>query len=992
MSRDSSPPTDDSAVGSMSSSVIRDLLANPTNSTSSNYIVEQPHHHKQLSSQETSTASIPPRTAQMPQTIRTSQSSLLVNNQSFPPKNKSAKNNLEPIGHQELIHAAKQMRRTNVSLISRSIRTQLSCFDDLDIDKFETNGDFFVNFVSNGIFKCTQNTILRPVSILWPYTYDKMVEQLGLLDAFLLNTDFHDKPIDWMLSKGITGVPNCRLCKSKMTLDSRENLVRWHCKKFPACKNYFMPLQRPSFFNGFEKIKLKKLLFAVYYWATCTPAEDLKHQLNIDQLLLNKLWRKIQNVCRIALEKSYPRHRLTDCLDQEQALTNGNHEGAPNQEEKKIPIDLISIKINRVYVVCAKHPGSNLVRVGYYIPKVSLYSFGELTETWFAHGASIRISESKFMELAKRRTDLKIHLVDRSKILAKDGKFDRDSAFGYLITQLTHVFKDYDSTGLSVESLKMMLAELQWRELYGTKPFDAFTNIINHMSQYGDDSEWYSELVHPVCGEETYPTSIMETHQSIESSQYIWAEKYYYGSVEPLDKDGNIISGRLDECSSLDNMPPPTAYMTCHLCKRKFESFDFTIHLIHHIEMNRKECEREEYLIRNLIECKHCFKIYKKDQIITHSTLLRTFLHPMKFGCRICCIRLENRDQFIMHMRRKHFEHETPYRCPSCKYSSSFQRDVFLHFAEEHRHQLIVLCTLCLRSFTIAKPEEMNNIKMRRLSKIVYNHLAEHYVLSKRYTCSNCCLCFLDSEQLKQHIRKHHDPCEIRESADARLEPFILDRDEEKNCVKALTAELFIANKRPNLKIDRKRVRRGERQSTELAENSLSDSDSSECEDDVRRSLLPGQKRQSNLTNDKNANNNEEEEVDSSQDGEDGVIHVRGLTEAKKFLVGGSAALTIPKSRAITAKQANGDQSRNCSSQHLIDFLSKMKRVDGVIPNQSVILTPMNKPAKCCECLQYVTIEHYVSPITCVPCKYTTLCPRAATSHYKSIRHSDDKK
>lgn len=851
--RNASPTesSDDSAVGSMSSTMtnsIQPSIANnndnninhcknkadePQQRNYSNYLLQQT---KQSRHQPTCLQQL----LQEPKNLSKS-------------NDRSRKNNFETINSEDLISAAKEMRRNNVGLISRSVKTHLSCFDELDIKKFETNGDFFVNFVSNGIHKCNPSTILRPVSMLWPDTYDKLVDQLGILDAFLLNTQFHDKPVEWMLKRGLTQVPNCRLCKLKMTLDYQENSVRWHCKKTQACRNYYMPIQRPSFFNGFEKVSLKKLLFAVYFWSTCTPGEDLISQLNIDCKNLNGLWRKIQNVCRAALEKSYPRHRLTDCIEQE---NNSHNNSTSNDKEKRIPIDLISIKLNRVFIICAKHPNSNLVRIGLHIPNVSTYSFADLTESWFAHGASVRISESKFLNLAKRRSDLKLSLVDRSDIMCKEGKFDRYSAFGYIVTQLTHVFKDYDSSGLPVENLKLMLAELQWRELYGTTPFDSFTNIVNHMASYGETTDWYSEVAAPISGEETFHTGDLQSLKTLDCTQYTWAEKYYYATVEPLDREGNVISRKPDN-TDIDNVPP-YALVTCHICRRKFECFDFCLHLMHHVEDNRKEYEKTDLLAVNLIECKHCFKIYRRDHIVIHSTLHRTFLHTIKYGCRICCIKLDNRDEYLQHMRRKHFEHETPYRCPSCKYASSFQRDVFLHFSEEHRHNLIVLCALCLRSFTVAKPEEMTDNKMKELSKIIYNHIAEHYLLSRNFTCPNCCLCFLDKDKLDNHMRHHHNPCEVRSNnSQVVLEPFILDRTEERYCVKALPIELFIPNKRPNLTIDR-------------------------------------------------------------------------------------------------------------------------------------ILTPTGRPAKCCECFEGLTVNHFsTTPYYCMPCKYTTLCPKAATAH-KNEKHTED--
>lgn len=841
----------------------------------------------------------------------------------------------EVVNNEDLALAIKLTRRNNITLISRSTRNNLRCFEDLDLQGFVSRTDYLINFISIGVNKAP-SSIQRPVSILWPDSFEKMADQLALLDAFLINTEFREKPVDWMLKRGLTSVPNCRQCQQKMTLKYEKNTVRWHCQRSQGCLNYFLPIQRPSFFNNYENIALDKLLFSIYYWSTCTPGQDLYSQMNIEPHILDGIWRRVQNVCRTALEKCYPKHRLTN-VEQDADTSH--------------PIDLISIKLNDVFVVCGKHPRSNRVRLGLCIPKVSLYNFAELTESWFAHGAHIRVSETKFLDLSSRRTDLQVQLVPRHQMVGKDGAFDRSSAFGYLICQLTHVFKDFDSSTLSRETLKLILAEMEWRELYGTTPYDAFTHIVGHMAQYGEASDWYSEPSLPVRGEESLPAQMPHEDLTNGDAEYVFAEKYFYANVDPVDSRGKIIC-RFIEPANPEKPLQPIATFCCHLCNNRYESFDFSMHLIAHVEANRKENERKEYLKKRLIECKHCFKPYKREEISIHCGLLRTHLHSVQFGCRICCIRLSDRAEFLNHMRRLHFEHETPYRCPSCKFASSFQRDLFIHFQEEHRHSFIILCPFCLRSFTIAKPETLGVANMIEISKIVYRHISEHYVVAKSYTCTNCCLCFISKEKLRLHKKNHHNPLETRSEKDVKVQPFIVTPEEEKYCVKAIPMELFIPNKRPNLTLNSVKNNatdtNHEEQTTKQSHQKETDSDSQ----------------------------GDQSLSDSDEIQEDGTILVRGLSVAKKFLDGGKPALKISRT-----PKSNDQHPDDMTSERLIEYFSKMKRADGVIPNQSVILTPTGKPAKCVECLQYITIDHYVAAIVCRKCKYLTHCPRAATAH-----------
>lgn len=386
-------------------------------------------------------------------------------------------------------------------------------------------------------------------------------------------------------------------------------------------------------------------------------------------------------------------------------------------------------------------------------------------------------------------------------------------------------------------------------------------------------------------------------------------------------------------------------------------------------------------------------------------------------------------------MRRMHFEHETPYRCPSCRFASSFQRDVFIHFQEEHRHSLIILCPFCLRSFTVLKPDQMTREKMQLLSRLIYNHFVEHFVVSKNYACTNCCLCFLDRDHIRKHKQLHHNPLEIRPLDKVKIQPFIVTADEEKYCVKALPMELFIANKRPNMTLDQgsdtggsddiecSQVQEHERcigndddkasnenracQSTTAAVGST-DRQQQACTSvpgatiDVARAspaVGSGSKREegSSILSDSGSDDNKSESSDSDADSyctarEDGTILVRGLSD-KKFLAGDGPDLRVSKSKSLTGRpksNKNADQVSECSSQKLIEFLSKLKRADGVLPNQSVILTPKSKPAKCCECSEFIAVDHYVATICCKSCHYYTHCPRALTKHKITVHEKGD--
>lgn len=879
---------------------------------------------------------------------------------------------------------AKYAKDHQATLISRSVRQVLSCFDDLDVNQFETHTDFLVNYISIGTNK-DPTYIQRPKSIIWPEKYHSMCDHLAYLDSHLWRTGYRDRPVDWMLQSGLTSVPECRQCKAKMDLKYENRTVRWQCFRTPACRLYFMPIQRPSFFRDFEKISLQKLLFSIYYWSTCTPGYFVHKILNLDIKLLDGLWMRMQNVCRTALEKAYPRHRLTNITDPQ------------NPEDLPRPIDLVSIKFNDLYIVCAKHPCSNHVRLGLWIPKVSQYSFAHLTESWFAHGSRIRTAEPKFMSLSKHRTDLNVELVPRLYMINKDGKFDRDGAFGYLICQLTNVCKDLVSSAVKKNRLKLILAEMEWRELYGTTPYDAFTNIINHMVKYNVTADHYSEPSTPTHYEEFHENPYMRPNET----DFTWTEKYFYATIDPIDADGKVIA-RFLEPTPQDRVPLPEARFTCHICREVHESFKFSMHLITHVEKSRRELERIENLRKKIIECKHCFKIFKRDVLAVHTALLRSDLQLIQYGCRICCIKFDDRPTFLQHMRQTHYQHEAPYRCPKCLFASSFQRDVFIHFDEEHRHSLAAMCPLCLRSFTVLNPEKMNENKMAQLSKMIYNHLMEHYAKSKCYSCENCCLNFLDDEALRKHVRLHHNPMEIHDTSKVTIQPFIVTEEERMFCVKAIPIELFIPNKRPNYfptmeqqTVPTVAIPAADSNTADIAKsredsgNGSSDADpSSSSSYSPPSSPLPFSQSPSSAST---SSSDDEDDKLSSNSGsyitacDTGAIYVRGLNpEAEKLL---EVSFHVSSSRSNAR-----DKEDELTSEMLIEYMSKLKRADGIIPNQSVILMPTGKPATCCECMNYITIDHYVAEIKCPrrKCRYLTHCHRAALMHVENHKRTDE--
>lgn len=664
----------------------------------------------------------------------------------MPPRQK------KKVDPQDLSNVANLMRKNN-QLILKSLRTVFTCFNTLDFKKYITNTNYFVRFQSNGVYRGSQH-VLRPMSILWPSSYESMVKELSTLDAHLINTEFRERPIEWILKSGLATTPNCTRCKQPMSTSYQGVLVSWHCIQTETCRMFSMPIQRPSFFRGFEAIAIDKLLFAVYYWSICTPVQDLVSLMNISTSDLQSIWRRIQYVCKVVME---------------------NDKTKLSSDET---VDLISVKFNDSFIACAK--SSNSVKIGLQIPE-NTSNIIVMVKDWFEDGSKIRISEAKFLDL-QNCGKFQIEMTARYRMALKNDKFDHDSASGYLLNQLTQIFKDFDSSTYSNESFRLVLAELEWREKYGKNPFDAFKNIVDHMKHH-------SELIPNIV----VPNNFELPQFDCES--YIWSESYFYASLLPVDSKGQPIY--LEQQPDLTKPPENDIRLQCHDCNYLFDNFSFSRHIIEHVESKKNEQELFDQDL--LVKCKHCFKIMKKDDILIHSQLFRSTLHNILYGCRICCVKFDSRLSFLEHMRRLHFEHEMPYACPSCPFKCSFQRDVFVHFQVAHRYSMVALCPLCLRSFTVADPKTMNQEKMFELSKIIYNHIALHYAVSGLFKCDNCCLCFVNKNTLLEHKKSRHNPMKSEiKTKNCKFIEYNVTKEEEQYCVKASASELFISNKRPN--------------------------------------------------------------------------------------------------------------------------------------------------------------------------------------------------
>lgn len=661
--------------------------------------------------------------------------------------------------------------------------------DELDQIKVGSAQISTVEFASKGspLNPCT---VLRPKPLSWPDNQSNAFGELLQLDKSLSNESFMFRPVEWLLKRGLTVEPKCPGCCRKMTLSSDRRRTVWICRATSICKHHVSPIVRPPALREFSFIPIDKLMFSIYYWASCISFEHALDLLSIKPDILRAIWQSLQRICRDHLATAYPQIRLSSTVV----------EGLNGAHPKEEPIDLISIKLKRFYIICAKHPLSNSVRLAIYdAEKNNCGDFITIVKAWFAHGSNIRVSEKRFSGLTDARPDIKLLIVPLRDMIFKNKSLNPDSAFGYILRQLSNLFKGIDSkiSDIPVEDLKLTLEELQWRETYASCPKNAFNTIIDLLVAQNS-----AELFQDACQQssqmmsQTELITIDDSSSSDAESNPIWIEEYFYAikrksiaSQESHDEEPAKVPLFVEMAFS----QPTGSPFICHICHLLFDAYNFNLHSLYHADQLVDEltyCKRDHP--KGYRECRHCFKLMEEDQLTHHSTLFNRPRRIISRACRICCISFKDKNDFIKHMFQLHHKHDTPYVCPECQFASSFQNDVINHFREKHNKSLSILCTLCLKSFALPKPETATTSEMLLFSRKFNNHLLDHYELSKQFTCNRCCLSFTSKKSVNHHKRKYHiSPVTTTEGI--LIEPFTITNDIRKFCTRIADLSTYLS-------------------------------------------------------------------------------------------------------------------------------------------------------------------------------------------------------
>lgn len=268
------------------------------------------------------------------------------------------------------------------------------------------------------------------------------------------------------------------------------------------------------------------------------------------------------------------------------------------------PIDLATVQIDHLFVMGALESKSQLVRLEVFdVAEIQKGQenctnvFVEKTKEWIAPFSLIRVCERKFQPLLK---NYKLKLALKKEFcspfnLTKDNP---ENIGSYLIHHLQRLLKNVDIVSLTKETFSLILAELEWREMYGSEPFLAFQNIISQITFDAWDSSLYSSV--------ESNSNQTKGHKSIKKDM-ISIDEYFYASwtLREQPQSKQEYRYRVD--------------IMCHLCQMFFDNILISKHILEHIEEDRKNWKN---MSRTLIECTHCLRTFDAQYFKKHQALV----------------------------------------------------------------------------------------------------------------------------------------------------------------------------------------------------------------------------------------------------------------------------------------------------------------------------------------------------------------------------------
>ncbi|XP_076340085.1 uncharacterized protein LOC143240824 [Tachypleus tridentatus] len=382
-----------------------------------------------------------------------------------------------------------------------------------------------------------------------------------------------------------------------------------------------------------------------------------------------------------------------------------------------------------------------------------------------------------------RREDERHYRSGHTFILAHVGASEEEEnnvhkVRNYLYVQLSAMFGQFIVAQLKLETVQGYLDEIQWRERFGTNPYDTFSNIITDIGEQSgrkissvgpQKQNQLPENVITMIGEKNdlkyqreYKGQVKRPAENIvqktaaattttttaavatppppkkpksDEGVYVILSEYYYAKKE-------------GDSEEIGKESKESFQFKCHFCKK---ILDNNIRVMKHINCHIENKRQKNPDLSDLTQCKFCFRDFETP--FSMQCHIETVHMKMDAStCQICNQAFSSRFTLCAHMKSVHVECEMPYVCKVCNFRASVHQQVIEHFQQVHNGSDKFQCHYCLEVFT-ARISPVQKIGM---TQNFFLHLQKHQLKSQSRKCPACCLVFTNSNNVKMHRTTDH--------------------------------------------------------------------------------------------------------------------------------------------------------------------------------------------------------------------------------------------
>ncbi|KAG8200105.1 hypothetical protein JTE90_001958 [Oedothorax gibbosus] len=237
----------------------------------------------------------------------------------------------------------------------------------------------------------------------------------------------------------------------------------WQCEN-PNCLRK-ESVRKPKFFEEYKNWTIEELLLMTFHWACQTPFAEVMEEVKLSPDCILTYYTALRNLCR---QVSMKKCKLGTS-----------------------PYDYVEcslVKMGSYFVLGAYDRNTNYIRLEV-LEESQAYNSTlhiELLKTWLTEKA-VLVTEQKLSEEILKGIQKMQAKPDVYNITSKEPHILNISNF--LLTNLTAIFGKVNVDSMSLDQLKGLLYELQWRAKYGKFLDMAFWSILNDIRDLNDSKK-----------------------------------------------------------------------------------------------------------------------------------------------------------------------------------------------------------------------------------------------------------------------------------------------------------------------------------------------------------------------------------------------------------------------------------------------------------------------------------------------------------------------